>query len=110
MRRSGPKQSRPLYQNHHDFLHREITIADIVGGNPEYAHFKAIVYFIFWPYFMGILFMFTIVAKGSFHDLFTIIAQSDWLVTFMIWAIGYEIFASLFLGWVFYKLLAAPKG
>jgi hypothetical protein len=109
MRQTSRHRSRPLYQNHRDFLHRELTIADIVGGNPEFAHLKAMFYCMLWPYITGLLFIFTVVAKGSFHDLFTIIAKSDWLATFMIWAIGYEILASLFVGWFFYTLFSLKK-
>ena len=106
MHRTLRQKKRPLYENHHDFLHRRLTLADIVGGNPEYAFIKTAIYIAILPYITGSFFILIVVAKGSFHDFFTIISKSDWLATIMIWAIGYEVLASLFLGWVIRSLFS----
>ena len=102
--KSMPKYKELMYENHGDFLHQQLTVADLVGGDPKYAYIKATLYFIFAPYITGTLVMLAISAKGSFSDLFTIIAKGDFIGFFMMWAIGYEILASMFLAWAIYAI------
>jgi len=97
--KSMPKYREVMYKNHGDFLHQQMTVADLVGGDPKYAYIKAALYFIFAPYITGTLVMLAISAKGSISDLFTVIINGDFISFFMLWAIGYEILASMFLAW-----------
>jgi len=104
--KSMPKYKELMYENHGDFLHQQMTVADLVGGDPKYAYIKATLYFIFGPYITGTLVMLAFSAKGSFSDLFTIIADGDFISFFMMWAIGYEILASMFLAWAIYAIFS----
>ncbi len=104
--KSMPKYQEVMYQNHGDFLHQQMTVADLVGGDPKYAYFKAALYFIFAPYIVGTLVMLVVSAKGSISDLVTVIVKGDFISFFMLWAIGYEILASMFLAWAIYNIFA----
>ncbi len=104
--KSMPKYQELMYENHGDFLHQQLTVADLVGGDPKYAYIKATLYFIFAPYITGTLVMLAVSAKGSFSDLFMIIARGDFISFFMMWAIGYEILASMFLAWAIYAIFS----
>ncbi|WP_456382613.1 hypothetical protein [Hydrogenimonas sp.] len=104
--KSMPKYQDLIYENHRDFLHQELTVADLVGGNPKYAYIKATLYFIFAPYIAGTLTMLAVSAKGSLSDLFTVITKGDFIGFFMMWAIGYEILASMFLMWAIYAIFS----
>ncbi len=104
--KSMPKYREVLYENHGDFLHQQMTVADLVGGDPKYAYIKAALYFIFGPYITGTLVMLVISAKGSISDLFTVIINGDFISFFMLWAIGYEILASMFLAWAIYSIFS----
>lgn len=95
-----------MYENHNDFLHRQLTVSDLVGGDPRYAYLKATLYFIFAPYLIGAMALLFISAEGSFSDLFLILQRGDFLTYFMVWAVGYEILASMFLLWVLYTLFS----
>ncbi len=99
-----PKYQDLMYENHNEFLHKQLTVADLVGGDPRYAYLKAALYFFFVPYLTGVLALLAISAEGSFSDLFLILQRGDFLTYFMVWAVGYEILASMFLLWVFYTL------
>lgn len=99
-----PKYRDLIYENHNDFLHRQLTVADLVGGDPRYAYIKAALYFIFAPYLTGGLVLLSISVQGRFSDLIRIMQEGDLLSYFMVWAVGYEILASMFLIWVFYTL------
>ncbi len=101
-----PKYKELMYENHGDFLHQELTVADLVGGDPKYAYIKAALYFIFGPYVTGTLVMLLVSAKGSISDLFTVIIKGDFISFFMLWAIGYEILASMFLAWAIYSIFS----
>ena len=101
-----PKYREVMYQNHGDFLHQQMTVADLVGGDPKYAYIKATLYFIFAPYIAGTLVMLVVSAKGSISDLFTVIIKGDFISFFMLWAIGYEILASMFLAWAIYSIFS----
>ncbi|WP_456404701.1 hypothetical protein [Hydrogenimonas sp.] len=104
--KSMPKYQEVMYQNHGDFLHQQMTVADLVGGDPKYAYIKATLYFIFAPYIVGTLVMLVISAKGSISDLVTVIVKGDFISFFMLWAIGYEILASMFLAWAIYSIFS----
>ena len=104
--KSMPRYKDLMYENHGDFLHQQLTVADLVGGDPKYAYIKAALYFIFGPYVTGTLVMLGITARGSFSDLFTVIAKGDVMGFFMMWAIGYEILASMFLIWAIYSIFS----
>ncbi len=104
--KSMPKYKELMYESHGDFLHQEMTVADLVGGDPKYAYIKATLYFIFGPYVVGTLVMLVISAKGSIADLFTVIINGDFISFFMLWAIGYEILASMFLLWAIYSIFS----
>ena len=104
--KSMPKYQDLMYENHGDFLHQQLTVADLVGGDPKYAYIKAALYFIFGPYIAGTLAMLAFSAKGSFSDLYTVIAKGDFIGFFMMWAIGYEILASMFLIWASYSIFS----
>ncbi len=104
--KSMPKYQEVMYQNHGDFLHQQMTVADLVGGDPKYAYIKATLYFIFVPYIVGTLVMLVISAKGSISDLVTVIVKGDFISFFMLWAIGYEILASMFLSWAIYSIFS----
>ena len=104
--KSMPKYQELMYENHGDFLHQQLTVADLVGGDPKYAYIKAALYFIFGPYITGTLVMLVVSARWSFSDLFTILANGDFINFFMMWAIGYEILASMFLAWAIYMIFA----
>ncbi|WP_300364497.1 hypothetical protein [Hydrogenimonas sp.] len=95
-----------MYESHGDFLHQQLTVADLVGGDPKYAYIKAALYFIFGPYIAGTLVMLAFSAKGSISDLFTVVTKGDFISFFMMWAIGYEILASLFLAWAIYAIFS----
>ncbi len=104
--KSMPKYKELMYENHGDFLHQQLTVADLVGGDPKYAYIKATLYFIFAPYITGTLVMLVISAKGSLSDLVTMITKGDFISFFMMWAIGYEILASMFLAWAIYAIFS----
>ena len=104
--KSMPKYQELMYENHGDFLHQQLTVADLVGGDPKYAYIKATLYFIFAPYITGMMVMLVVSARWSFSDLFTILANGDFINFFMMWAIGYEILASMFLAWAIYMIFA----
>ncbi|GEM_PF-2003614 len=99
-----PRYKEMMYENHGDFLHQQLTVADIVGGDPRYAYIKATLYFIFAPYITGTLVLFVATARGSFSDLFTVIANGDVIGFIMMWLIGYEVLASMFLAWAIYSI------
>ena len=104
--KSMPKYQELMYESHGDFLHQQLTVADLVGGDPKYAYFKAALYFIFGPYITGTLVMLAFSAKGSISDLITVLTKGDFISFFMMWAIGYEILASLFLAWAIYAIFS----
>ncbi|BBG65388.1 hypothetical protein NNO_0685 [Hydrogenimonas sp.] len=104
--KSMPKYREVMYQNHGDFLHQQMTVADLVGGDPKYAYIKAALYFIFAPYVVGTLVMLVVSANGSISDLVTVIINGDFISFFMLWAIGYEILASMFLAWAIYSIFS----
>ncbi|WP_457596178.1 hypothetical protein [Hydrogenimonas sp.] len=107
--KSMPKYKELMYENHGDFLHQQLTVADLVGGDPKYAYIKATLYFIFAPYITGTLVMLVVTARGSLSDLFTVIIKGDFINFFMMWAIGYEILASMFLSWAIYMIFATNR-
>lgn len=54
-------------------------------------------YFIFLPYVTGIIFMFIVIAKGSFGIFQSLSSESSFLFS---WCVGYECLAGLALLWI----------
>jgi hypothetical protein len=84
------------------FASQEVDIKKYIISPEGYEVLMFFVYFLTIPYFAGALFLFLVVAKGTFSH-FLVFKLSSY---FIIWAIGYEVVAAVIL---FFILLNAIK-
>ncbi len=78
------------------FGKRELDVSDYIIAPEGWEGLALVVYFIFIPYGVGLLFLYSFIAGWIFSDFLIL----DFGSTFVVWAIGYEIVASLILFWI----------
>ena len=78
---------------HEDFGSQNVDVKDYILSPEGWEGIMFFIYFLSIPYLVGALFIFLFIAHGSFSNLFVL----DMTAFFIIWAIGYEVIASLLL-------------
>lgn len=79
------------------FASQEINIKELVFAPEGYEAIFFFGYFLIIPYFVGALFLFLFIAGGDFSSFMLLNISS----IFIVWAIGYEIVASITLFIIF---------
>lgn len=88
------------------FGSQEIHARDIVFVIDGLEAYFYTFYFITVPYMTGVLFLFLAIAGGDFGSLVIL----DLTAFFIVWAIGYEIVATISLIWIFVLFLKYDDG
>jgi hypothetical protein len=87
------------------FGSQEVDVKEIVWAPEGYEGFFVFLYFISVPYIVGAIFLFFVVA-GADYDSFM---KLNTAAFFIVWAIGYEIVASIALLIIFWMFLRFDK-
>ena len=101
MQRQNTKQKRPT-----TFASQEIKPSELVFVIEGLEAYFYTFYFIVVPYVVGVLFLFLAIAGGDFDNLVVM----DLTAFFIVWAIGYEIVATISLIWIFVLFLKYDDG
>lgn len=88
-----------------DFGSQKVDINDYVLSPEGWEGLMFFIYFVSIPYLIGALFLFIFVAHGSVVNFFVLNMNSF----FIVWAIGYEVIASLILITIFFSYLGYVK-
>jgi len=83
------------------FGSQKFQVEDIVWAPDGYEGVFLFLYFISVPYIVGSLFLFFAVASGDLESFLKL----NTAAFFIVWAIGYEIVASIVLFWIFILFL-----
>jgi hypothetical protein len=86
-------QANKLKKKNQSFTKQEVNLKDYLYVPEGMEIFVYTIYFISIPYFVGAVFLFFSVAGGDFAN-FKLLNMSAF---FIVWAIGYEIVASILL-------------
>lgn len=101
-RQNSNKKKKPKSS----FANQEIKPSEIVFVIEGLEAYFYMFYFISVPYITGVLFLFVAIAGGDFNSLISL----DLTSFFIVWAIGYEIVATISLIWIFILFLKYDDG
>jgi len=88
-------------RNRKSFASKEVNIKDMVFAPEGYEGIFFFAYFLIIPYLAGSIFLFLFVAGGN-YDSFMLLNMT---AVFIVWAIGYEIVATIALSIIFIMFL-----
>ncbi|WP_345987586.1 hypothetical protein WCX18_10520 [Sulfurimonas sp. HSL1-2] len=83
------------------FSQQQVDLAKVFPLPEGYERLFLGLYFIIIPYVVGLLFLFIFIAKGNFNSFLAL----DLAMFAAVWAIGYEICASVALSIIFYMMI-----
>ncbi len=95
------KRPKPVKKVKKSFGSQEIRLKDLSFAPDGWEGVFYTGYFILIPYIVGNLFLFFVITGGVFENYKLL----DTSAFFIIWAIGYEIVASITLTWIFISFL-----
>lgn len=101
-RQNNNKKKKPKSS----FANQEIKPSEIVFVIEGLEAYFYTFYFLSLPYITGVLFLFIAIAGGDFNSLVSL----DLASFFIVWAIGYEIVATISLIWIFILFLKYDDG
>ena len=94
-----------LRKKKRSFVTKDVEINDYILSPKGFEALMLSIYFILIPYATGALFLFIFIARVRFEKFL----QLDLTSLFVIWAIGYEIIASIILLLIFFSYLKFLK-
>ncbi len=100
------KRQNSVKKKNKSFANQEVKPSDIVFVIDGFEAYFYTFYFISVPYMTGVLFLFLAIAGGDFGSLVIL----DLTAFFIVWAIGYEIVATVSLIWIFVLFLKYDDG
>jgi hypothetical protein len=95
------KRKKRVRKKNNSFGSKEVDLTKIVWAPDGYEGFFAFAYFLIIPYIVGAIFLFFAVAGAEFDSFMKL----NTAAYFIVWAIGYEIVATLSLLVIFIMFL-----
>lgn len=101
LQRANASKRKRRRNNNQSFGSKKVEIEDVIWAPSGYEGFFYFLYFISIPYMVGAIFLFFGVAQADFDSF----VKLNMTAFFIVWAIGYEIVASLLLALIFILFL-----
>jgi len=87
------------------FAQKEVDVKAFIIAPEGYETFMFLIYFLSIPYLAGLAFLYLFIADGSFSHFLNFKITSY----FVIWMIGYEVVAAIFLTLIAYSFIKSFK-